>query len=226
MNTTYLTSPGEFGALGPHLPDAIAVGWVEERYGCDILVYLPNGKLGVQVKRVPDDFINSIADGRLARETQLMKKLEFPVLLLEGVMLYDADHRLLRNGRPTFLTETAVRNIQRSFRAETGGDTETTPNLVATAKRLGELVNYYSRRHLSLRKRPDPEGDWGIVDRRERSLWILQGFEGVGPTLAENIYDHFKCLPLRWACTREELERVRLIGKRRAESLWKFLEES
>jgi ERCC4-type nuclease len=54
--------------------------------------------------------------------------------------------------------------------------------------------------HWSLSRRPKAKKDmWGRRGNKEYGLHLLQSFEGVGPALAEAIYDHFGEVPIQWS---------------------------
>ena len=73
-------------------------------------------------------------------------------------------------------------------------------------------------------------GEWpsirGTRDSRSWALHLIQGFEGIGPTVAGAIFDHFGGVPFRWNVDGvEELMGVKGVGEKRAKALWRALED-
>jgi ERCC4-type nuclease len=51
----------------------------------------------------------------------------------------------------------------------------------------------------------------------------LQGFDGIGPELAERIVDHFGRVPLSWTVGEGELAKVKGLGKKKVAKMVKVL---
>ena len=67
----------------------LLVSSLPEAYGADILLITPEITIGIQRKEIPHDFISSIQDGRLTKETSLMsEKCDVPIVLGEGHFRY------------------------------------------------------------------------------------------------------------------------------------------
>ena len=67
-----------------------------EQHGADVLVVVAGrGKLALQRKTFPDDFLASLEDGRLARELAGLSRTQCPVLIVEGRPQWTADGHLL-----------------------------------------------------------------------------------------------------------------------------------
>jgi|DewCreStandDraft_5_1066085.scaffolds.fasta_scaffold01803_4 DNA excision repair protein ERCC-4 len=191
-----------------------------EEHGADYLFSGKPGLVGVQRKTV-SDLLRSLEDGRLAREVALLKRLPVGVLLVEGRADSATDGRLLLPG--SRYTKAQLRNLLRSVQGE-GLLVERTEGVGDTAAAILEMRDYYRKEvHRSLAVRPKPRTEWGDRTDRDWALHILQGFPGIGPTLAGAIFDRFGEVPLRWACTKRELQSVDGIGKRRADLLWRAL---
>lgn len=192
----------------------------EER-GCDYLIRGTKMLLGIQRKRTPD-LLSSVTDGRLQREVVQMTKLDYPVLLHEGRPQFSPDGIYMQDAS---WTRQAIRNLLLSVQL-CGIGLITTDDIPDTIARLQELHEYVSSEHKSLLTRPKYlRGSWGQPSRRAEKLFMLQGFPGIGATLAENILDHFGGLPFSWDCTREELLRVEGLGEKRVERILAHLEE-
>lgn len=201
--------------------------YLPERYGADILIVIEgHGKLAIQRKTFPDDLLASLDDGRLARELPLLAQAEFPVLIVEGQPMWTADGHLM-HGWSSRWTRAQLRNLLRSVWRVHGVSVEHTDSLDDTAAAVLELEAWFKKdvhRSLLTRSKTPIKNDWGLSNRRDFGRFFLQGLPGVGSTLAEQIFDHFGRVPLRWDCTLEELMSVYGIGKKRAKVLWEILQ--
>ena len=90
-----------------------------ERFGADILVFTPRGRLGIQRKEFPSDLFASLGDSRLTRELALMQGLEFKWLIVEGTPTYTSDGYLMDENYSRW-TRTKVRNLLRSVEIQQG----------------------------------------------------------------------------------------------------------
>jgi Fanconi anemia group M protein len=188
------------------------------------MAFTKMGKLGVQIKTLPNDFVASLEDGRLGKELALMRNLDFAVLILEGWLVFK-DGYLVQNRQPTRFTQKGVRNILRSCHYQFGVWVEQSSNANETLARWLELVEYFSKeKHLSLYSRPPINAQWGVPSRCEQLLYILQGFPGVGPETARRILEHFGRVPLRWDVSQEDLMAVDGIGPKKAKQMMEILE--
>lgn len=194
-----------------------------EKYGADFLILGHGVWVAVQRKTIPD-LLGSLEDGRLARETAMLKRTDVPVLIVEGRPEYTGDGHLIHAYQSRY-TKEQIRNLLRSVSHE-GIRVEYTDSAVDTVDAVIEMEKYYSKsvhRSLAVRPKAAAKTDWGTRYDRDWAIFLLQGFPGVGPALAAAIFDHFGEVPLAWTCRKKELEQVDGIGKRRAEALWKAL---
>ncbi|MEM3646833.1 MAG: ERCC4 domain-containing protein [Thermofilum sp.] len=185
-----------------------------EQFGADFLIPRRGFKVAVQ-RKTGSDLLASLEDGRLAREVALLKTAEVAVLVVEDVVPPPGSR----------YSKEQVRNLLRSV-YHRGVRVEYTSSPADTVEALLEMERYYSKDdHLSLLTRPKTAAgnDWYIRTNREWAVFLLQGFPGIGPVLAGEIFDHFGRIPLAWDCTREELARVPGLGRRRTEKLWDAL---
>lgn len=221
-----LVSPTERDLL-QLLGDRAMSHFLPERYGADILMVVEGrGKLAVQRKSFPDDLLASLDDGRLARELPLLAYTEYPVLIVEGRPMWTADGHLMQPWDSRW-TRAQLRNLLRSVWRVHGVAVEYTDDINDTAAAVLELESWFRKDvHRSLLTRPKilANNGWGLSNKRDMARFLLQGFPGVGSTLAEQIFDHFGRVPLRWDCSFEELLSVYGIGEKRAKALWEALE--
>jgi len=223
-----LVSPAEPAEIKRQLRSAITnavTHSLPEKYGADFLMMGPPGRLAVQRKTI-EDLLASVEDGRLAREIVLLKRTQFPVLLVEGRPVYTTEGNLISPYRSRF-TRKQIRNIIRSVQFVHGISVERTDSVLDTVGALQEMAEWFTKgEHRSLLGRPKraARNAWYTREDRDWGRFLLQGFPGIGSTLAEAIFDHFGRVPLRWDCTKEELLEIEGIGKKRAGELWRMLE--
>lgn len=202
--------------------------YLPERYGADILIVIEgHGKLAIQRKTFPDDFLASLDDGRLARELPLLAQAEFPVLIVEGQPMWTADGHLM-HGWSSRWTRAQLRNLLRSVWRVHGVSVERTDSLDDTAAAVLELEAWFRKdvhRSLLTRSKTPIKNDWGLSNRRDMARYFLQGFGGIGASKAEAIFDYFDGIPLSWTVSPQEMMSVPGIGPKLAQSLFKALEK-
>jgi len=227
--TTNLISPSEV-KLAEKLKGEAIVSPLPEEKGADILTYTQQGLLGIQLKEVPNDFISSVTDGRLARETSLLpKSCKFSLLLLRGRFKYWPDSRLITGAKePSRFTKKQIQGLLFNVRYVKGVDydyVEDMDDVVFYLRTLTDWLN--SGKHYGLFVRPGgPKGTWIVPTVEETQSWVLQGFQGIGPALADAIITHFGKIPLAWTCQFEELVKVPRLSTKRAKILWETLSMS
>jgi ERCC4-type nuclease len=189
-----------------------------EKQGADVSIYTNLGLFGLQRKHVPEDFIASINDGRLTRETSLLTRMcKFKLIVLEGHFRYYPDGILmLPKDIPGKYTRKRVRGALYSIKYVKGVDYDFTDSIQDTAEYIKDIIEFFSdTKHLSLYTRPTAPHDWVVPTGRDIDLWLLQSFDGIGPALADAIIDHFGGkIPIAWTCTLDELRKVPRLGKK------------
>lgn len=227
--TTNLISPSE-GDLAKKLKSNGIVSSLPEEKGADILTYTNQGLLGIQLKEIPNDFLASISDGRLTRETTLLPKhCKFPLLLLRGKFDYWPDGRIaIGRKEPSRFTKTQIQGILFDVRYVKGVDYDYVRDMDDVVFYLKTLTGWLnSGKHFGLFTRPGgPRGTWAIPTVEEYQSWILQGFQGIGPALADSIINHFGRTPLAWTCSLGDLMKVPKLSGKRAKILWETLTKS
>jgi len=219
-----LISPSEPGELRDAL-DATSSPLCEEK-GADILAPTGKGLLGIQRKEVPSDFLASLEDGRLTRELPLLSKgVDFPILLLEGMFMYDSDDCLRVGGYPTRYKRLGIKRLLRSafychgVYVEHSGDLSETPTVVK------ELIDYFSHEHTSLFTRPKLQGLWGKPTPKEQISYFYQGLPGVGVVLAQTLTKIFPKPADLIAASLDDLKAIPQVGKQRAARIHRFLHD-
>lgn len=203
--------------VSPAEPEAIrSIGTsapVAEDYGADVLIPGNGFFLGVQRKVFPADFLASLYDGRLHTSLVKLTKCEVRVLLLEGTPAWTTSGFLVSDYAQ--FSRAQLRNLLMSAHFELGVHTVWTDNMMDTLDCLRDLARWAGKeRHDSLFGRPLNKDPYKrqFTDR-DRGMFILQGFDGIGPELAGRIYDHFGRVPLRWDVDEAELLEVKGMGK-------------
>jgi len=230
---TVLVSPSD-KPLAEKLGDKAITSSLPEQKGADVLIYSRGMSLGLQRKEVPHDFILSVIDGRLARETSLLRtSVWYGAVVCEGKFKYFKDGALVSRapkdvrrsiyGRFTY---SMVQKILLEIQVVKGIDVVfVEEGIESTAAYIEVLLEFLaSPKHVGLYRRPGAPGVWGTPTFDEQQSWILQGFPGVGPSLADSILKAFGGrIPAKWMCDYEEFLEVKGIGAGRAKKIYKQL---
>jgi ERCC4-type nuclease len=197
-----------------------------EEKGADILAPTGKGLLGIQRKEVPSDFLASIEDGRLARELPLLSRgVDFPILLLEGMFIYDTEDCLRVGGRPTRYKRLGIKRLLRSVFYSHGVYIEHSGGLSETPTVVNEVIDYFSHDHTSLSTRPKLQGLWGKPTLNEQICYFYQGVPGIGVVLAQSLAKIFPKPADLVIASLDDLKAVTHVGKQRAARIYKFLHD-
>lgn len=236
MTTKILLSPSE-SSLSEKLGSDAITSPLPEQKGADILIFSKHGLIGLQRKEVPNDFISSFTDGRMSRSTSLLTgSCRFTRLIAEGKFKFFPDQRLVtgkidpktKRPEPSRFTRKHIRGMIFDIEFIRGIMIDWTDDIDDTVDYIRGLVDFVTKgKHLGLYSRPSVKGAWYVPSASEVQLWLLQGFQGVGPQLAENIIQHFGGrMPIAWTCTLDELKSVPRLTSKRAEEMWGLLGET
>lgn len=203
-----------------------AIGQVSilpEKFGADILIIANKMRTGIQRKKFPEDFIASLADGRLYTQVEQMKQLDRGLLIIEGFGSWDRDDMLV-DARLNFSRQ-QMYALFFSITFEFGLQIFQVRDINETIRMLNTLDTWAQKeRHNSLRSRPGvPKDAWGRRENAQYQAWIIQSFPGVGPELAARIVNHFGKAPISWEVTEAELMAVPGVGKLKAKKMWEAL---
>lgn len=186
---------------------------VPEDYGADFLIPGKGFFLGVQRKTFPADFLSSLHDGRLQTSLVKLTQCEKRVLLLEGRPAWTTSGFLVDDY--VQFSRKQLRGLLMSAHEELGIHTMWTDGIQDTIDALHDMVRWAAKpRHDSLFTRPDTMPNKRKYTDRDKGVFLLQGFQGIGPELAGRIYDHFRRVPLRWDDDGELID-VKGVGKGR-----------
>lgn len=211
------------------LKNAGRVSSTPEKFGADVLLIGSNGegpvRVGVQRKTV-SDFLASVEDNRLAKEVQQMRRLDMAFLVIEGSFRWGTDGKMPQNwGRQW--TQAQVYGILWSMQAEgiMFGQVDNTTQFVAYVELLASWVSKPRHRFGDRRSKQKTEL-WGKMDSRDFGSWVLQGLPGLGPEIAERIWDHFNGMPFGWNVSQEEMLEIPGIGPKTVEKLWQIIKQA
>jgi len=194
-----------------------------ESHGVDVFWESALGKVGVQRKQFPGDFLASVYDGRLAREYPMMLvDLDLAVLVLEGRQFWGPSGVLVHERRKW--TRTAHRHYLAAVQ-RLGIQIQLTDDLADTVEFVTEFRDWTdSEDHGSILRRPGPRGSgWGDLANEDFMSHFLQGIPGMGQKTARNIIQHFGGkLPLQLTVTEKELLAIPGVGKGMAATIRKM----
>lgn len=194
-----------------------------EQYGADILIPADGYLIGVQRKVFPGDFLASLHDGRLSEHLLALTKCGLRILILEGRPAWSTSGYLVGYdyGQGREFARSSLRGLLLSAQHLLGISHHWTDGLPDTIEFIRHLEQWAEAdEHPSLFKRPGlrlPE--LTRITARDRAIYLLQGFDGIGYTTARAIFDHFARLPLAWDVTAKELAEVPGVGKGRVQKL-------
>ena len=220
-----LTIPGIH--VAPTEPTALKamgrVGWLPERFGCDVLWMAGGSRFGIQRKEW-HDLLSSVEDGRLGKEVGMMAAASVRgVLVIEGSVRWTSEGQIVTGfGRPW--TREQWFGVQLGVQLE-GGWVVHTASLADTVAFVREFNTWTKKAsHGSLAARPGPKGLWGTrATDRDWAKHLLTGFPGIGPTAADRIFEQFGRAPIRWDCAKEELMAVPGLGPKKVATIWRAL---
>jgi ERCC4-type nuclease len=216
-DVTILVSPAEPKQLRTLGTSSFAV----EEYGADFLIVGEAGIVGLQRKEFPGDFLSSVTDGRLHTVVMRLTATTLPIVLLEGSPQWTQDGGLLNAYGPDMKRST-LRAMEWSLFVA-GIRVQWSDDLDDTADYIRSLAKWWAKdTHTGFSTRPGPgrEDEFGRPKApREWGMHVLQGFDGIGPSLAGRIYDKFNRIPLRWDVTKGELSDVHGLGPKKLDAL-------
>lgn len=215
-----LVSPAE----PEKLRRSFQVSSLPERWGCDFLFFANGTKVGVQRKAIPD-LIASVTDGRLAREVaQMQGRVDEKILIVEGQVKWSNTGEMLGNGYGQQWSKKQFRGVLWSCRAK-GLWVEYTQDQNETLETLAWLEAWFLKgKHQTLDRRPGPTSLWGKPSHDDYARHLVMGLPSVGPELAGRIVREFG-VPFAWKISKEDLQGIEGIGKKKAETIYSALEE-
>ncbi len=175
--------------------------------------FLCSSRAAVEVKRVPD-FVNSIIDGRLLQQLKELKEnFERPVVIIEGAG--EQDLYSIRNVHPN-----AIRGMLATIAVSYGmpllyskDPKDTAGILIAIAKREREA------------SAPEPSlHSQKPATLAEKQEYVIASLPGVEVKLARALLGKFGSVSEIMNAAEEQLQKVELIGPKKAEEIRKVIE--
>jgi len=158
------------------------------------------------------DFISSMISKRLQVQLINLKKYPRRFLILENFHYNYKDFNIHEN---------AVRGMLISIATDfqipiiyTKNETDTAKFLISTAKRYEKKKTMLSLRQTKTSK-----------SLEEQKQFILEGFPGVGPTIAQELLKKYKTLKNIFHIQKEELEEINKFDKNKIETFKRLLEK-
>jgi Fanconi anemia group M protein len=164
-------------------------------------------------RKTPEDFVESIIDGRLMDQARTLKKnYEAPIVVVEG---------------DPFATRLDVSDAAISGAIAALGSSFKVPVLtVEDTRRAADIVAAIARReHDEGSGPPKLRHETGGRSLPEKQQFVLEGLPNVSSTLARRLLEHFGSPAEALSASEEELERVRGIGPTTATAIHEVLHE-
>lgn len=226
------TEPAALRALGTTSP-------VVEAKGCDVLIVLPEMRIGIQ-RKTWVDLVISLDDGRLANSIPKMD-MAVRIVVLEGRVDFDGAGRMVVRSRAKAKnvvagwahlrhTRESLTGVIFSMRYTHGLDVFRTDSLGDTIMLVDRLSKYLAKEdHKGIvgdRPRVNAKDKWGVDDPARRKIAqrinFLMGL-GIGYKTAVNLLKaNNNHMPLNWTVSESDLQRVPLIGAATAARLMEF----
>ncbi len=173
--------------------------------------YLVSGKIGVELKKVPD-FVASIIDGRLLEQVRDLKKnFEKAVVIIEGEEDIYAVRKVHAN---------AIRGMLSSIVLDFKVPVLYTKNPLDTASLLAVMAKREQDKERDFSYHPaKPMGD------KEALEFIVSSFPGIGVNHARLLLERFSNIKNLVNASKEELVNIKGVGEITAERLVKLFKE-
>ena len=157
------------------------------------------------------DFVDSIIDGRLLNQLKSLNNYSKPLLIIEG----EQDIYSQRNIHPNAIRG-MMATITTSYRIPiifTKNQKDTALTMYIIAKREQEKGSKEFSMHTS---KP--------LSLKEQQEYIVSALPGVGPKLSKPLLKKFKTIKKIINAKTEKLEKIPLIGKKKAEAIKNIIE--
>ncbi len=174
--------------------------------------FLLSSRVAVEFKKV-QDFVDSIIDGRLLQQLKNLKKYEKPLIIIEG----KEDLYSQRNIHPN-----AIRGMLATITVDYGIPIIRTDS----AKETASLMAVIAKREQTDEKNKDFSLHTNKpISDRELQEYIVSSLPGVGATLSKPLLERFKTVRKIFNASEESLQRVDLIGEKKAKRIRDILDK-
>ena len=174
--------------------------------------YIVSEEACVEYKRF-DDFVDSIADGRLIAQLHQLKKYPKPLILLEK-------HEHAQSHRR--VDDAAIHGMLATIAISYGIPVLQSSSPLESARLL-----------VALARREQGDGKKGFsfhqvkpFSDKELLEYIMSSFPGMGGILAKSLLEHFGSLQKVFAASVKELQEVEKIGPKKAKEIHRLLSKS
>ncbi len=173
--------------------------------------YIVSGRVGVELKKVPD-FVASIIDGRILEQVRDLKKnFEKTILIIEG----EEDIYSVRKVHPN-----AIRGMLASIVLDFGVPILYTKNPRDTAGLLAVMA----------KREQDKERDFSLHIKKPHSMkeqqeFLVSALPGIGIVVARNLLNYFGSIKSVVNSSKEELQALEGVGEKISERLWGLFNE-
>lgn len=201
-----------------------AINTKPEQFGLDFMWWVPSlkGWGGVQRKEIKD-LIASIRDGRLGRELVQMEAAKLKMLCVEG--RWTTAGEMVMADKHTTIPARQFHSVLWGLQQQ-GIMVTYSSTMKETARVVAAFEDWTKReKHSSLPTQAKVASIWGDGQNKGYGVHLLTAFDGIGPQLASDIYDHFGCVPLSLAVEDEAMLEVPGMGPGRLEKLKRSLRD-
>jgi len=169
------------------------------------------GEIAIERKAI-SDFISSMINKRLVRQLEEMKQFKKSILIIEG---YDN-----KNIYSTGVHENAIRGMILAILLDFETPIIFKKNEEDTAKYLTVLAKRLERgpKEISLRAKKR------IFSAKEQQQIILEGFPGIGPSLAKAMLKKFGSIQKIINASLEELKEIKKLDEKKAKIIKELIE--
>lgn len=173
--------------------------------------YVVSDRVCLERKTI-SDFENSLMSGRLFEQVRRLKdSYECPILVLEG------DNENFR------LKSNIINGTIASLYINYGIMVICTYSATNTAEMIASIAK---REQLNDAREPSLKGSARAYTHEQFQEYVVGNLPGVGPKLAKSLLVHFKSIHRIASADKEELMKVEKVGKKKAELIYKTLNEA
>lgn len=180
--------------------------------------YVISEEIVIERKTI-DDFVSSMINKRIISQLHDMKRnFKKPLLMIEGTEEQD----LYRPARHPNMNENAIKGMLLSIMTEFQIPIIFSKNYEDSAS----YIYLLAKREEKGKKEFSLKVKRKAFNMKEQQQMIIEGFPGIGPSLAKNILNHFKTLTAFANAPLEELEKVEKLGKKKAINIKALLDKN
>jgi len=199
------------------ISELIGKGIDVEMKHLEVADYIISEEIAVERKTI-SDFVYSMINKRLAKQLiDLKGNYSKPILIIEGY--YEQD--MYKSERYN-VHENAIRGMILSILIEFAVPIIFTKDSEDTAKFLSVLAKRQEQPHKEISLKAKRKAS----SVSEQQQFIVEGFPGIGPTLAKNMLKKFKTIRGIMNADIKDLEKVEKINSKKAEIVYKLLREN